>query len=189
MSNNSQKEKEKEALNLEEGNLIETMPQPEPLSDEEMDILADTATEALRGVLSYFGAASAEVDEYEGEDGELILDVVNSENLAVLIGHYGKTLDAVQFIVSAMVTKKLGYCYPIVVDVEGYRHRRRKKLEAIAKSAAARSLRSGSAVSMKPMTPYERRIVHVMLRDDPRVVTGSEGIEPNRYVVIRPAKR
>lgn len=154
------------------------------LTDEELDQIADTAIETLRSILAYFDAEDAAIDEYEGEDGELILDVVGAD-LAVLIGRYGKTLDALQFLIASVVNKKIGFRYPIIVDIEGYRHRRRQKLESIAKSSAARCIRSKSDVRLRPMTPYERRIIHIILRNERRVYTESEGDEPNRYVVVK----
>jgi spoIIIJ-associated protein len=157
---------------------------PTQLTDEELDIIADTAIEVIRDFLDYFGVEGASIDEYEGDEGELILDIVG-ENLAVLIGRHGKTLESFQFLVSAIVGKKTGFRHPVIVDVEGYRHRRKQKLVSIAKSSAARAIRQKREVNLRPMSPYERRIVHVALKDDKRVVTSSEGAEPSRYVVIR----
>ncbi|MCL2528776.1 MAG: KH domain-containing protein [Coriobacteriia bacterium] len=154
------------------------------LSDEELDQVADTALETLRSLLSYFDAEDAAIDEYEGEDGELILDVVGGD-LAVLIGRYGKTLDALQFLVASIVNKKIGFRYPIIVDIEGYRHRRRQKLESMAKASAARCIRGRCDVRLRPMTPYERRIIHIILRNERRVLTESDGEEPNRCVVVK----
>jgi spoIIIJ-associated protein len=90
-------------------------------------------------------------------------------------------------VVSAITNRKLGFRYPVVVDVEGYRHRRRQKIEDIARRGADRAVRQHSPVKLRPMTAYERRIVHVVLRDDRRVSTGSEGEDPFRMVVISPA--
>ncbi|MDR1358686.1 MAG: KH domain-containing protein [Coriobacteriales bacterium] len=154
------------------------------LTDEELDKVADTAIETLRGILTFFGAGDATIDEYEGEEGELILDVVDAD-LAVLIGRYGKTLDALQFLVASVVNKKIGFRYPIVIDIEGYRNRRRQKLESMARSSAQRCIQSRRDVRLRPMTPYERRIIHIILRNEHRVFTESEGEEPNRSVVIR----
>ncbi len=154
------------------------------LTEDELDQVADTAIETLRNMLGFFGAGEASIDEYEGEDGELILDIVDAD-LAVLIGRYGKTLDALQFLVASIVNKKIGFRYPIVIDIEGYRHRRRQKLESVAKTSAARCIRSKSDVRLRPMTPYERRIIHIILRNENRVLTESEGEEPNRSVIIR----
>jgi spoIIIJ-associated protein len=167
------------------GSAVSSHTAPQQLSGEELDRVADAAIETLREILFYFDAADVDIDEYEGEDNELILDAVG-DNLAVLIGRYGKTLDALQFLVAAIVNKKIGFRYPVVVDIEGYRNRRRQKLETMAKSAAARCIRSKSVVKLRPMTPYDRRIIHIILRNENRVFTESEGEEPNRYVLVKP---
>jgi len=153
------------------------------LSEEELDQIADTAIEAIRKLLAYFDAEDAVIDEYEGDDGELILDIIG-ENLAILIGRHGKTLEAFQFVISSIVTKNVGYRYPVVVDIEGYKNRRKQKLQELAKSSAARAIRQKREVRLRPMTPYERRIIHITLRNDRRVATRSEGDEPNRLIVI-----
>ena len=154
------------------------------LTEEELDTIADAAIEAIRMILEYFGAEDADIDEYEGEEGELILDIMG-DNLAVLIGRHGKTIDAIQFLVSSVVYKKTGYRHPLLIDVKGYKHRRKQKIISVAKASAARAIRQKYDVRLRPMTPYERRIVHVALRDDKRVTTVSEGSEPNRYIVIK----
>ncbi len=155
------------------------------ISEEELDHIADTAINVLKSILVHFDAADTEIDEYDGDDGEIILDVVGS-NLAVLIGRYGKTLEALQLLVSAIVNRQIGYRFPVVIDVEGYKHRRRQKIESLAHSAAKRAQQNGSEVRLRPMTPYERRLVHIALRDEKKVETYSEGEEPNRRIVVRP---
>lgn len=155
------------------------------LTDEDLDRVADTAVEALKKVLEAFGVTDSSIEEYEGDEGEIILDVVGGD-LAILIGRHGKTLDALQALVAAITTRTLGFRYPVVVDVEGYRHRRRQKVEDIAKRAADRASRQKTAVRLRPMTAYERRIVHVALRDDRRIRTESEGEDPYRCVVVKP---
>ena len=160
----------------------------EPLSEEELDRIADLAIDTLRSLLVYFGAEDAAIDEYEGDEGEILLDIVG-EDLAVLIGRHGKTLEALQFLVSSIVNRKLGYRYPVVIDIEGYKFRRRQKVESFAHSAAVRAIKQNTSVRLRPMTPYERRLVHIALRDDKRVTTYSEGEEPNRLVVIKPVRQ
>ena len=127
----------------------------------------------------------ATISEYEGEEGELILDVTDAD-LAVLIGRHGRTLDALQTIISLMINRQLGFRYPIVVDIESYKSRRRQKVETIAVSAADRAADQNREVKLKPMSAYERRVVHMALRDRADVETSSEGRDPMRYVVIRP---
>ena len=155
----------------------------EELSDEELDTVADIALGVLRDLLGFFDAADAPIDEYDGDEGELILDVTAS-NLAVLIGRHGRTLESLQTIFSLLVSRKLGFRYPVVVDVEGYKNRRRDKVIGMAKSAASRAVRQGRSVSLPPMSAYERRLVHIALRDNHEVETHSEGADLDRHVVI-----
>ena len=154
----------------------------EPLSAEEMDKIADLAVEYLKSILSLFGENNSSIDEYDGENGELILDV-NGGDLAVLIGRHGRTLDALQMVLTSLLSSRIKFYYPVVVDIESYKSRRRKKLEDMARSSAARAKQRGK-VTLAPMNAYERRLIHIALRDDPEVVTHSEGEEPERRVVI-----
>jgi spoIIIJ-associated protein len=156
----------------------------EPVTDDELDQIADAAVESVKEILRGFGI-EATIDEYEGDDGEIILDIVG-DDLAMLIGRHGRTLDAFQTLVSAITHRKIGRRYPVLVDVEGYRSRRKVKLEEAARSAADRARRTGREVRMRPMSSYERKIVHIALREDPRVLTESEGDDPFRRVVVLP---
>lgn len=163
----------------------ETVEEPVDLTDEELDRIADTAIAALQDILKYFNVGEVTIDEYEGDEGELILDITG-DDFAVLIGRHGKTLDALQFLVSAITVRTIGYRYPVVVDIEGYKGRQREKLESIARSSANRAASQNRSIKLRPMTPYERRIVHITLRDDDRVETASEGEGSARHVVILP---
>lgn len=153
------------------------------LTDDEVDTIADVAVGYLRSILNLFGEGGASIDEYEGDEGELILDVTDGD-LAVLIGRHGRTLDALQMVVSSLMSSTLRFHYPVVVDVEGYKNRRKEKLRGIALSAASRAKRQHSRVSLPPMNAYERRLIHLALVDDDEVTTHSEGEDPTRHVVI-----
>ena len=107
-------------------------------SEEDLDAVADTAIEVLRTILAHFDADGAEINEYEGDDQEIILDVVGGD-LAILIGRRGHTLEAIQTLVSNITNRKLGYRYPVTIDVESYKHRQRQKIESLAYSAASRA--------------------------------------------------
>lgn len=157
----------------------------EALTDDDLDTVADVAISVVRDILVHFDADKSPIDEYEGDEGELILDIADG-NLAVLIGRHGRTLEAVQTLVSLLVSRKLGFRYPVVVDVEGYKSRRHDKVIAMAKSAAHRAVQQGRSANLPPMSAYERRLVHIALRDDDRVDTHSEGVDPERRVVIVP---
>ena len=155
------------------------------VTEEELDAIADTAIAALQDILKYFNVGEVTIDEYEGDEGELILDITG-DDLAILIGRHGRTLDALQFVVSAITVRSMGFRYPVIVDVEGYKSRQREKLESIARSTANKAASQHRSVKMRPMTPYERRIVHIALRDDDRVDTASEGEGSARHVVVVP---
>lgn len=158
---------------------------PSTLSEEEFDYIADVTTETIRDVLQYFGVEDSEIDEYEGEDGEIILDIVGSD-LAFLIGRHGKILDSLQFLVTSITNKKLGFRIPVTIDVEGYKNRRKEKIKAMARSLADKAVKQKHDICLRPMSPYERRIIHITLKDDNRVETFSEGVDPERSVIIKP---
>lgn len=157
------------------------------ITDEQLDEIADTAIAALKDILKYFNIGEVTIDEYEGDEGELILDITG-DDLAVLIGRHGRTLDALQFLISAITVRKIGFRFPVIVDVESYKNRQRQKLEALARSSAKKAISQGRSIKLRPMTPYERRIIHVALRDNKRVDTASEGEGSARHVVIVPVK-
>lgn len=152
------------------------------LTDEETDKVADLAVDYLKKILAFFGETESSIDEYDGDEGELILDV-NGGDLAVLIGRHGRTLDALQMVLTSLMSSRIKFYYPIVVDIESYKTRRKKKLEAISLSAAERACKQGR-VALAPMNAYERRIVHMTLLGNESVTTHSEGEDPNRRVVV-----
>lgn len=158
--------------------------EPADLTDEQLDAIADAGVATIQDLMQRLGV-DATVEEYEGDEGEIILDIVG-DDLGILIGRHGRTLDALQILVSAITNRRLDQRYPLVVDVSGYRHRRRMKLEEIARRAADRASRQHRPVALRPMTSFERRVIHMVLRDDKRVSTESEGDEPRRLVVVRP---
>lgn len=152
------------------------------LTDDETDKVADVAVEYLRELLGFFGETQCSIDEYDGDNGELILDV-NGGDLAVLIGRHGRTLDSLQMVLSSLMSSRLKFYYPIVVDIESYKSRRKSKVQGLARVAASKARKQGR-VAMAPMNAYERRLVHLTLLDDDTVTTHSEGEDPNRRVVI-----
>lgn len=154
-------------------------------TEEDVDAVADTAIAALQDILKYFNVGEVTIDEYEGDERELILDITG-DDLAILIGRHGRTLEALQFLISSITSRTMGFRYPVVVDVEGYKARQRQKIENIAFSAADNAVSQNRNIKLRPMSPYERRIVHIALRDDERVDTSSEGEGRARRVVVIP---
>ena len=116
---------------------------------------------------------------------ERILNIeLSGPEMGILIGKRGQTLDSVQYLASLIVNKGTGEYIRVKVDTEDYRERRKKTLENLAKNLAFKVKRTKRPVSLEPMNPYERRIIHSALQGDRYVVTHSEGDEPFRRVVI-----
>ena len=176
---------QKENLEKDNAYIDDYENEDETLSEEKLNLISDTAIESLQQILKYFDVNNIEIDEYEGEDQEIILDIT-AENSGVLIGRYGHTLEALQFLISVITYKKLKFKHRVSVDVESYKNKQREKIERIAHQTAERALKQGGEVKMRPMNAYERRIIHVALRDDIRVKTFSVGYGSKRRVVVAP---
>jgi len=139
----------------------------------------------LQEVITQMGIA-AQVAFVRSEDGAARLDV-KSEDGAILIGRKGSTLNALQYLVNRMIPAEDGESLErVVVDVEGYLDRRRESLQELALSFADKAKRAGRSMKLKPMSPQERRIVHLALQEDPDVRTFSQGESLFRAVVISP---
>jgi spoIIIJ-associated protein len=121
--------------------------------------------------------------EIADTDGTLVATCYGDE-LGLLIGKHGATIDAVQTLAAAIASRGADERVAVVVDAAGYRERRRRTLEAMAVRSAEEALRVGERVALEPMSSAERRLVHERLKDFDGVSTVSEGDEPNRYVVI-----
>jgi spoIIIJ-associated protein len=121
----------------------------------------------------------------EGEEPPLALNITGKD-LGILIGRRSETLQALQYMVRLMVSKEMTSWQPIVVDVESYRVRRRRSLHRMAEKMAERAISTGKRVVLEAMPAYERRIIHVSLKDHPAVITKSIGSDDNRKVTIIP---
>ncbi len=121
--------------------------------------------------------------DYDEENKNMNIDLSGSE-MGVLIGKRGQTLDSLQYLVSLVINKDLDDYIRIKVDTENYRERRKQTLENLAKNISYKVKRTKHAVSLEPMNPYERRIIHSALQNDKYVTTYSEGEEPFRHVVV-----
>ena len=117
------------------------------------------------------------------EEGNVRVNM-EGDTLGILIGRRGETLDALQYLTSLQVNKGQNNYTRVTLDTEGYRAKREDALIRLANRMANQAQRTGRKVSMEPMNPYERRILHSALQDHPAVTTHSEGEEPNRHVVI-----
>jgi spoIIIJ-associated protein len=126
----------------------------------------------------------ATVDVYDS--GEEISVDVTTEETGLLIGQKGETIDAIQYLLNVAVYKNRPFSKRIVVDSEGYRQRRIEAIQGMAHRTARRALREKRALSLPPMSPGERRVIHLFLKEHPNVTTSSEGEEENRRVVVNP---
>jgi spoIIIJ-associated protein len=119
------------------------------------------------------------------EDEETVTGSMSGDDLGLLIGRHGQTIDAIQYLANAVAYRTYGDDRKdVVVDAAGYRERRRETLEALAVRSAERVRATGERVELEPMSSIERRIVHLRLQDEPGVATHSEGEEPYRYLVV-----
>lgn len=121
--------------------------------------------------------------KYDENAKEMDIDL-NGDEMGVLIGKRGQTLDSLQYLVSLVVNKESEDYIRVKVDTENYRERRKETLENLAKNIAYKVKRTRRTVALEPMNPYERRIIHSTLQNDKYVTTHSEGEEPFRKVVV-----
>ena len=121
------------------------------------------------------------------EDEDVLTASCSGSNLGLLIGKHGQTIDAIQYIVNAIVWRaRPDDRKDVVVDAAGYRERRLAALESLAVRSAEEAMATHSPIELEPMTAVERKTVHLRLKEFDGVETGSEGTEPNRFVVISP---
>ena len=135
---------------------------------------------------SVFAAMNMEVELIvKIDDAEKVIDVeLKGDDMGVLIGKRGQTLDSLQYLTNLAINKKSEDYYKVKIDTEDYRKRRKETLENLAKNIAYKVKRTKRSVSLEPMNPFERRIIHSALQNDRYVTTHSEGDEPYRHVVV-----
>lgn len=146
--------------------------------------LAPDRTARLTRRLLYMLGFKARVRVTEFDD--LMLIEVEGEDLAPMIGAKGSTLQAFETVLAAIVNKNAVARKRVKLDIAGYRKRREEKLREMARRAAERARREKRAVSLDPMSAYERRIIHTVVQELSGVTSHSEGVEPDRHVVIEP---
>jgi spoIIIJ-associated protein len=158
----------------------------EPSDAENVAVPEELFDEIKALATSIVGAMGFEsrIDVYDA-DSFIAVDVA-PDNTALFIGQKGETIDALQYLVNAAVYRKRPFVKRIIFDAEGYRQRRVEAIQGIAHRTARRAIRERQTVELPPMNPSERRIVHLFLRDNPRVTTFSEGSGENRRVKISP---
>ena len=168
--------------------------------EEEQKVSAKTASTAVKKSVSEVDVVEAASkflsDVFTSMEMEVVIDVefdeaentmninLTGDDMGVLIGKRGATLDSLQYLVSLVVNKNVEEYIRVKVDTENYRERRKETLENLAKNVASKVKRTGKTYELEPMNPYERRIIHSALQDSKYVTTYSEGEEPNRRVFV-----
>ena len=151
--------------------------------DEALDVLAEFMEQTL-DVLDV--DPDTEID-LQFQDDRIIGDLDGDEDdIALIIGRRGQTLDAIQYLASAVVMGAVERYIPIELDAQGYRRRRSRQLEKNADRAVGDVLRTGQRVELEPMTSSERKVIHQYLKDHPEIATVSSGREPNRRLCVEP---
>lgn len=157
----------------------------EPVSSERQEKAKADAVKFLTDVFNAMNLEASIIVEFDSAENELTIDV-KAEDMGVLIGKRGQTLDSLQYIVSLAINKDCSEYVKVKLDSENYRVRRKETLENLAKNIASKVKRTGKAVSLEPMNSFERRIIHSALQGDSDCETYSEGADPYRKVVVKP---
>lgn len=174
---------EYEVIEKETNGFLGMFGKPAKVRVREKQSIENTAKRFLRDVFSTMGI-KANMDFVYDETNANIDINLEGEEMGVLIGKRGQTLDSLQYLVSLVINKNSENYVKVKLDTENYRARRKETLENLAKNIAFKVKRTRKPVSLEPMNPYERRIIHSALQNDKFVETYSEGEEPYRKVVI-----
>ena len=155
------------------------------LATEDISVASD-AKRILLEILAHMGL-QAEIKNVDENETKLHMELCSNENSGTIIGRKGKTLEALQFIVNLMVGNETGSEKRVILDIEAYREKREQALITLSKEIAAKVIRTGKPWVLEPMNPFERRLIHLSLQDDKRVVTKSEGQGIYRKIKVFPA--
>ncbi len=156
-------------------------------TDEEIAQIKATALEFFQRCITKPWSYRLIRMEYNAENGSLEFDFAG-EDMGILIGKRGQTLDSLQYLTSLVVNKEQKDYVRVKLDTENYRKRRKETLENLARNIAYKVKKTRRPVSLEPMNPYERRIIHSALQGNKFVETYSEGSEPYRHVVVAPKR-
>ncbi|NWF80276.1 MAG: KH domain-containing protein [Chloroflexi bacterium] len=161
----------------------------------DVQVIARTILEDLLERMDIHAYVTPVVTRVPGQKGDieetitLHVEGADEEAMGLLIGRRGETLRSLQFLLNLLVSRRVQKWPQIVVDVGNYRQRRQESLEGLARRMAERVRQTGRPIMLEPMAAYERRIVHLALRDDKTIYTESSGEGENRKIVIYPAKQ
>jgi spoIIIJ-associated protein len=170
--------------------VVRSRVRPDSPTGDELDEQAEIAAEFLEGLLERMGIAASV--EPNLEDGTMYVDIIgpepDDEDMGLLIGRHGQTLESLQELTRVVVAQRSEMRPRIVVDVEDYRKRQVDRLAARAREIAKRVAGSGQEEALEPMNPFMRKVVHDAVAGVSGVESGSEGDDPERHVVVRPRR-
>lgn len=190
------KEPKKEFVKENKTETVSAVTAAAPVYEEKKELHVAVVTEAtqkicekfLQEVLQAMGMGEVTIVSSIDEEGALAIEM-SGDNMGILIGKRGQTLDSLQYLTNRVANKSQDGYVRVKLDTEDYRKRRKQTLENLAKNIAYKVKRSRKPISLEPMNPYERRIIHSALQADDRVSTHSEGEDPYRRVVVTPNRR
>ncbi|SOC08091.1 spoIIIJ-associated protein [Ureibacillus xyleni] len=175
-----------EALSIQQ-DVIEKVDEVESLTTEEVKVdPMQVAKDYVNSIAKEMGIEDLKI--HSKTEGKNLLLKLESEKAALLIGKRGSTLNSIQQLTQLVVNKSAKSFLLVKLDVEDYRERRQASLEQLAERMADRAVRTGQKVSLEPMPSYERKVIHNALANRIDIETYSEGVEPNRHLVIEPLK-
>jgi spoIIIJ-associated protein len=156
----------------------------------EMDVVDEDTAKLAVDLVNYI-LSSLEVDvktffrDQDDFDNKSVYFEIEGDDSGLIIGRKGETLRSLEFLISFIIKRQLDKKVRVILDVEGYQERRRQNIASLAESAAEKVIKSGKPVKMDPMSPFDRRIVHLSLEKQPKITTESEGSGSRRQVVIK----
>lgn len=178
---------EYEVIEKESNGFLGMFSKPAKIRVCKKESVEEIVTNFLNKLFSCMGIEVELVIEYKEEEGEMDIEL-KGEDMGLLIGKRGQTLDSIQYLTSLVANKDLEDYVKIKMDTENYRQRRKETIENLAKNIAGKVKKTRKPMHLEPMNPYERRIIHAVLQNDKYIETYSEGEEPFRKVVVTVSK-
>ncbi len=178
---------EYEVIEKESNGFLGMFSKPAKIRVCKKESVQEIVTNFLNKLFSCMGIEVGLVIEYKEEEGEMDIEL-KGEDMGLLIGKRGQTLDSIQYLTSLVANKDLEDYVKIKMDTENYRQRRKETIENLAKNIAGKVKKTRKPMHLEPMNPYERRIIHAVLQNDKYIETYSEGEEPFRKVVVTVSK-
>ena len=178
---------EYEVIEKESNGFLGMFSKPAKIRVCKKESVQEIVTNFLNKLFSCMGIEVELVIEYKEEEGEMDIEL-KGEDMGILIGKRGQTLDSIQYLTSLVANKDLEDYVKIKMDTENYRQRRKETIENLAKNIAGKVKKTRKPMHLEPMNPYERRIIHAVLQNDKYIETYSEGEEPFRKVVVTVSK-